>query len=908
MKVIKRNGTLVDFDRIKIENAILAAMKDLGESYVNNSIAKRIARDIEKSYFKEELSLTVIGHKDNPNPLLDSLKIPIQEIEDKVEEKLMSSQMKDVARRYIRYRYKKQMSREVERLMNKRNKSVLELINGENDYLNRENSNKNATVLSTQRDYMAGEVSKEICEKFLFDSDLMKAHTEGIIHIHDCDFSAQKMHNCDLVNLEDMLQNGTCLSQIGISKPKSFATAATLATQIVMQVAANQYGGQTISLTHLAPFVRISRDKYRRRYSELGFNKNEVERLVEDSLQKEITSGIQTIQYQLITYSGVQGQSPFVSLFMYLGETEEYKEELAMLIEEVIKQRIKGIPNKQGQPITTAFPKLLYVLEEDNIHEDSPYWYLTQLAVECSSKRLVPDYISEKKMKELKEGNCFPCMGCVDGKEVITYKFNDFIYVESFERMWFKFSQLLEVKLQPNHKDEYIDLNSVEIYDTKVGFTKCYRLIRNTSNKWVDLNFNNGRRLLCTENHPFETENRGVVLAKDLINTDTILVNYKPISALVCEKKKEFYKLNTFKETNEEVTYVKEKCFITKEQYSYDVTTESEHFEVSGIYSHNCRSFLQPYYDGKGNPKFYGRFNQGVVTLNLVDIALTSHRDIEKFWRVLEERTNLCYRALMTKHKQLKGTLSDVAPILWQDGALARLEPGETIDNLLFNDYSSISLGYAGLYECIKFMTGKSHTDETSKKLAIQVMNYLNDKCKEWKAETHIGFSLYGSPIESTTYKFAQTLQKRFGEIKGITDKDYITNSYHINVKEEVDAFAKLSFESEFQALSLGGAISYIEVPNMQKNLSALIKIVQFIYDNIMYAEINTKSDYCQKCGYEGEMLIDDNMDFYCPQCNNHDFSKMNVARRVCGYISTNPFNKGRTQDIKERYLHLGNE
>lgn len=719
IQVVKRNGKTVPFEKDKIAIAVEKAFGDIGET--NKGLANRIANDVLRDLLAENVD-----------------SISIYKIENRVEDKLMASHHKDVARAYIEYRHKKQISREVNKEMYKRNKTVLELLNDSNNYLMKENSNKDAVVLSTKRDYMAGEVSKEISEKFMFDKDLIKAHKDGIIHIHDLDFAAMPMHNCDLVNLEDMFTNGTTMSKVAIATPKSLSTAVTLATQIVIQIASSQYGGQTISLAHLAPFVRASYEKHKKEVREEGikvgivYTDDQIKAIADERLKKEIKHSIQTLQYQLVSCSISQGQSPFVSLFMYLGETKEYKAELAMLIEEVLKQRYAGIPNKQGVPVTIAFPKLLYVLEEDNIHEDSPYYYLTELAVKCSSKRLVPDYISEKKMKEYKNGQVFPCMG--------------------------------------------------------------------------------------------------------------------------------------------------------------------------------CRSFLPDYIDENGKHKFYGRFNQGVVTLSLPDVALSSKGDMKKFWKLMEERTDLCYRALMVKHKRLMGTKSDVAPILWQDGALSRLQPGEVIDNLLFGDYSSISLGYAGLYECVKYLTGESHTSESGKKLALEIMQYLNDRCNEWKAETNIGFSVYGTPIESTTYKFAQCLQKRFGKIPGITDKDYITNSYHVNVREEIDAFTKLKLEGEFQKSSLGGCISYVEVPNMEKNLEALMNVVKFIYDNTMYAEINTKSDYCQVCGYDGEMLINDDMEFYCPNCGNHDFSKMNVARRVCGYISTNPFNEGRTQEIKERYLHLGNE
>lgn len=709
-KVEKRNGKIVDFEKERIEKAILGAMSDA--NHYKPDTAKRIANEISKT---------------------DIELMSVYDIERMVENKLMASSLKDVARCYIEYRSRREIARAVDNAMYKRNKNVLELLEGHNKYLKYENSNKNADLLSTQRDYMAGEVSKEICSEFIYDKDLIEAHKEGIIHIHDMDFAAMRMHNCCVWNLEDMLQNGTVLSKVGISKPKSFGVACTVATQIVMQIAASQFGGQTFSIAHLAPFARITYNKRLNHYlNEKKFNEEMAKELAYDDMLQDIKDGVQTIQHQLITYSGTQGQSPFVTIFIYLGETTEYKKELALIAKEIFKQRIKGIPNKQGHFITVAFPKIIYVLEEDNITEDSPYWWLTVLAAECSAKRLVPDYISEKMMFKYKEGNCYPCMG--------------------------------------------------------------------------------------------------------------------------------------------------------------------------------CRSFLQPYKDKNGNYKFYGRFNQGVVSINLVDVALSSKQDFDSFWRIFDERLDLCYRALMRRHKRLLGTLSDVAPILWQDGALARLQSGETIDKLLYDDYSSISLGYAGIFECVKYMTGESHTQQKGYDFAVQIMQHLNDVCVKWKKDTNIGFSVYGTPIESTTYKFAKCLRKRFGTIPEITDKDYITNSYHINVKEDVDAFTKLEFEGKLQKYSLGGAISYIETPNMQNNIPALLEVIKFIYDNTMYAEINTKSDYCQECGYDGEMFIDDDMNFYCPNCGNKDFSKMNVARRVCGYISTEPFNRGRTQEIKERVLHLGNE
>ncbi len=663
--------------------------------------------------------------------------VSVEEIQDMVEDQIMATGAFDLAKRYVRYRYQRSLVRKANTTDNR----ILSLIECNNEDVKQENSNKNPTVNSVQRDYMAGEVSKDITTRLLLSPDIVEADQQGIIHFHDSDYFAQHMHNCDLINLEDMLQNGTVISETLIEKPHSFSTACNIATQIIAQVASNQYGGQSISLTHLAPFIQISREKIRTEVLEevrmLGCEATEelIRDIVERRLRKEITKGVQTIQYQVITLMTTNGQAPFLTVFMYLNEAknEREKKDLAIIIEETLKQRLQGVKNEAGVWVTPAFPKLIYVLEEDDIQEGSEYYYLTEIAAKCTAKRLVPDYISEKKMKELKEGNCFPVMG--------------------------------------------------------------------------------------------------------------------------------------------------------------------------------CRSALSPWKDENGNYKFYGRFNQGVVTLNLVDVALSSGKDLEKFWRIFDERLDLCYRALMQRHNRLKGTLSDAAPILWQNGALARLAKGETIDRLLYGGYSTISLGYAGLYECIKYMTGNSHTDPETEEFALEVMRYMNAACDRWKGETGIGFSIYGSPIESTTYKFAKCLQKRFGVVKGITDKSYITNSYHVHVTEPINAFTKLEFEAKFQALSGGGAVSYVEVPNMQNNIPAVLQIIRFIYDNIMYAELNTKSDYCQECGFDGEILTvkdtDGKLVWECPKCGNRNQDKMNVARRTCGYIGTQYWNQGRTQEIKERVLHL---
>ena len=721
MKIIKRNGQEMTFDNLKIKNAITKAnlsVDDISKRLTDNQIDKIVAKVTSEC----EAMGRAVG---------------VEEIQDFVEYGIMEQQAFEVAKNYITYRYVRQLARQV----NTTDKQIFSLIDCQNEEVKQENSNKNPTVNSVQRDYMAGEVSKDLTKRFLLPEHIWKAHEEGLIHFHDADYFAQRMHNCDLVNLEDMLQNGTVISNTLIEKPHSFSTACNIATQIVAQVASSQYGGQSISLAHLAPFVDVSRQKIRKEVeTELieACGKAEpemVNKITEKRVRAEINRGVQTIQYQVITLMTTNGQAPFVTEFLYLGEAknEREREDLAMIIEETLKQRYEGVKNEKGVAITPAFPKIIYVLEEDNIHPDSKYYYITELAAKCTAKRLVPDYISEKKMKELKEGNCFPVMG--------------------------------------------------------------------------------------------------------------------------------------------------------------------------------CRSALSPWKDENGNYKFYGRFNQGVVTINLVDVALSSGGDMKKFWQILDERLNLCYKALMCRHNRLKGTISDVAPILWQHGAIARLKPGEKIDKLLYGGYSTISLGYAGLYECTKYMTGKSHTDPEATPFALEVMQRMNDACNKWKNETNIGFSIYGTPLESTTYKFAKCLQKRFGIIPGITDKNYITNSYHVHVTEHINAFDKLKFESQFQALSTGGAISYVEVPNMQDNIEAVLNVIKFIYDNIMYAELNTKSDYCQICGYDGEIQIVEDEDgklvWECPNCHNRDQTKMNVARRTCGYIGSNFWNQGRTQEIKDRVLHL---
>ena len=740
MKIIKRSGTEVVFDIDKIVNAIRAANLEVEES------SRLTDRQVVYAAQNVAEACESAGHT-----------VSVEEIQDLVEDEIMRLDCYEVARHYIIYRYVQSLKRQ----KNTTDDKILSLIECNNEEVKQENSNKNPTVNSVQRDYMAGEISKDLTQRVLLPQEIVDAHNEGLIHFHDSDYFAQHMHNCDLVNLEDMLQNGTVISGTLIEKPHSFSTACNIATQIIAQVASSQYGGQSISLTHLAPFVEVSRQKIRgevaRELEELGVSASpeKVREVVEDRLRDEIRRGVQTIQYQVVTLMTTNGQAPFVTVFMYLNEarTPQEKHDLAMIVEETLRQRYEGVKNEAGVWITPAFPKLIYVLEDDNVHEDSPYFYLTQLAAKCTAKRMVPDYISEKKMRELKlskgetagNGDCYTCMGC-----------------RSF--------------LTPDRSGN--------------GFNNVANALNYDSNK----------------------------------------------------------------------------------------------------------------------PKYYGRFNQGVVTINLPDVALSSHQDMDKFWKIFDERLELCHRALLCRHERLMGTLSDAAPILWQYGALARLKKGETIDKLLVGGYSTISLGYAGLYECVKYMTGHSHTEKEGTPFAMAVMQRMNDKCAEWKAESDIDFSLYGTPLESTTYKFAKCLQRRFGIIPGVTDKGYITNSYHVHVSEEIDAFDKLKFEGMFQQLSPGGAISYVEVPNMQDNLKAVIRVMQYIYDNIMYAELNTKSDYCQVCGYDGEIKIvedDGKLVWECPNCGNRDQEKMNVARRTCGYIGTQFWNQGRTEEIRDRVLHL---
>lgn len=1101
LKVTKRDGNEVTFHKGKITAAVEKAMNDVG--YENIGKASDIADKVTAGLIRDGIE-----------------QVTVHGIEKRVEGALMDLDH-DVARSYIEFRHGKDLKRQAM----KANREVFELLNNKNEYMLKENSNKDSTVLSTKRDYMAGIQSKEVAERILYDKDLIEAHKNGIIHIHDMDYIAMPMHNCDDFNLNDMLQNGTIMNGTAISKPKSLATAVTLTTQIVLQLAANQYGGQTFSVSHLAPFVRISWEKHLKEVRQEGldtginYTDEQINRIAKRRLNKEIKDAIQTLQYQLISCAVTNGQAPFVSVFMWINENPEYRDETVMLIKEILKQRRAGIPNKNGVPVTIAFPKLLYVLDETNTYEGQAYYWLTkEYAVPCTIERMVPDYISAKKMREYK-GDVFGCMGCVAKDEVITYRMYGKIYVESFSRAWARLSEYNKVKVQPNGTDFYMNLSNTEIYDSKKeDFVKCLRIIKNHNSDWERLTFSNGRVVTVTNDHPFETENRGVVHAANLKPDDIILVQKNParlagnktmdidkawlyglmlcnsayagsvtlslgidetdikerfvevmnkkfgidvnvidqhrghkgnyvdlrlksgsgkkdekvvalrnrfismfegfakldrhipnevfewdddakysflagmidadgyvnskkrmprvqigstnkelaiqqmllaqelgmragiyanhyrynlkdairyrvefvpdaelIKMMTSEKKKNHFK--EIERSNDSISLYDEASltkreFITDEDFSYDVTTESEHFSVSGIYSHNCRSFLTPddFSDHVGNiakakdfvpgqHKYYGRFNQGVCTLNLADVALSAHDSEEEFWKLMEERSELVYRVLMIRHKTLLGTKSDVAPILWQNGALARLEPGEVIDPLLFDGYSTISFGYTGLYECTMAMKGCSHTSEEGRDFAMKVMQFINDKCAEWKAETNIAFSPYGTPEENTTDKFAKALKKRFGIVKGITDHDYVTNSYHVNPAEPIDAFSKLSLEGQFQKLSQGGCISYVELPSMKKNPDAVMKIVQHIYENTMYAEINLKLDYCQKCGFEGEMKLDDDDQYRCPNCGNEDYKTMNITRRVCGYLSTNwPVSHGRFSDLRARVLHLEDE
>lgn len=883
MYVIKRDGSQVHFDTYKICEAISKANNAYEGS--DKLSPKMIDEIVEKINYKcSKLDRAV----------------SVEEIQDMVEDCIMSLGRYRLAKEYITYRYKHALMRK----SNDLDRKILNLIDCKNEEVLQENSNKNPTINSTQRDYIAGEYSKDISNRLLLPEDIQKAHNEGLIHFHDMDYFIQKMHNCCLINLEDMLQNGTVISETKIDTPHSFTTACNIATQIIAQVASSQYGGATISLAHLAPFVDVSRKKIINNIKEeleisgATLTEEQIKEIAEERLKREIKSGIQTIQYQIVTLMTTNGQAPFITESMYLNEAknEQEKHDLAMIIEETLRQRYKGTKNKQGVYVTPTFPKLIYVLQDDNIHEGDEYYYLTIMAAQCTAKRMVPDYISEKKMKELKEGTVVIPMGAVFGKEVITYKLNNQLFVESFERAWDRLVSIYGgsmIKLI-GAKSEFIVPENMLIFDSSSnGFVKVKKFIRNDDyNRWNRVKFN-GRVLTLTSDHPLPTQ-RGRIAVEDLKPGDTV-----PASKY--EKESDFSK---------EYTVESVEFLGNIGEYEYDVETESDRFDVSGINSHNCRSMLSPWKDENGDYKYWGRFNMGVVTLNIPYVALSSKGDKEVFWKKFDEALELVHKALLVRYNRLKGTTSDYAPILWQHGALSRLKPGETIDKLLVGGYATISLGYAGLYEAVRYMTGKSHTDPEATPFALDIMKRMNEKCKEWKEKENLGYAIYGTPLESTTYKFAKANQRRFGVIEGVTDKPYVTNSYHVHVTEPISIFDKFNFESQFQELSTGGAISYGESPSMLNNVEAIMKVLSHIYDHILYAEINSKSDYCYKCGYEGEIKLDKNeetgeMIWSCPNCGNHDPKEMSIVRRTCGYLGNNMWNYGRTNEIHDRVLHL---
>jgi hypothetical protein len=883
MYVIKRDGSQVHFDAYKICEAINKANNAYEGS--DKLSPKMIDEIVEKINYK--------------CAKLDRA-VSVEEIQDMVEDCIMSLGRYRLAKEYITYRYKHALMRK----SNDLDRKILNLIDCKNEEVLQENSNKNPTINSTQRDYIAGEYSKDISNRLLLPEDIQKAHNEGLIHFHDMDYFIQKMHNCCLINLEDMLQNGTVISETKIDTPHSFTTACNIATQIIAQVASSQYGGATISLAHLAPFVDVSRKKIINNIKEeleisgATLTEEQIKEIAEERLKREIKSGIQTIQYQIVTLMTTNGQAPFITESMYLNEAknEQEKHDLAMIIEETLRQRYKGTKNKQGVYVTPTFPKLIYVLQDDNIHEGDEYYYLTIMAAQCTAKRMVPDYISEKKMKELKEGTVVIPMGAVYGKEVITYKLNNQLFVESFERVWDRLVSIYGgsmIKLI-GAKSEFIVPENMLIFDSSSnGFVKVKKFIRNDDyNRWNRVKFN-GRVLTLTSDHPLPTQ-RGRIAVEDLKPGDTV-----PASKY--EKESDFSK---------EYTVESVEFLGNIGEYEYDVETESDRFDVSGINSHNCRSMLSPWKDENGDYKYWGRFNMGVVTLNIPYVALSSKGDKEVFWKKFDEALELVHKALLVRYNRLKGTTSDYAPILWQHGALSRLKPGETIDKLLVGGYATISLGYAGLYEAVRYMTGKSHTDPEATPFALAIMKRMNEKCKEWKEKENLGYAIYGTPLESTTYKFAKANQRRFGVIEGVTDKPYVTNSYHVHVTEPISIFDKFNFESQFQELSTGGAISYGESPSMLNNVEAIMKVLSHIYDHILYAEINSKSDYCYKCGYEGEIKLDKNeetgeMVWTCPNCGNHDPKEMSIVRRTCGYLGNNMWNYGRTNEIHDRVLHL---
>ena len=977
--VIKRDGKLEEFHYPKIIDAIESAFFDV-DGFVTSD-ASDLAKEIAVFIQNVDYELPDQYPED---------KISVESIQDLVEDKLMESDRKDVARSYVRYRYK----HEIVRRENTTDKSIMELLLGTNEYWNEENANKNAKVVHTQRDYIAGITSTDITRRMLLSEDIVKAHDEGIIHFHDADYFAQNvLHNCELANLNDMLQNGTMINNVKIDKPHRLLTATTIATQLISSIGSSSYGGCTITLSHLAPFVRLSKEQYERRFTKI-FEDDEsltqsqkettIAKLVSESLRKEVCDSVQTFNYQVNSMTTTNGQAVFLSVAMYLGETDEFKEELAMLIEEFLHQRILGFKNEKGVYVTPAFPKLLYILEEDNIRPTSKYWYLTELAARCTAKRMVPDYISKKVMKELKKGDVYPCMGAVTGLSRIRWRyFNKDLkahdFETTFEEFWQRALDMLTVRQQPGRVlDLYLDAEAddvlIEIKDTERNFVPVRKITRIITHDWVKITTSNGLILQCTLDHPLPVfSSNGDSRAQARTRTRTEAKNVKVGDILLTNTG--FAKVDT----------VEPISLKGNGEYAYDVETASDHFEVNNILSNNCRSFLTPdrlhknisraldYGEPIGHShniepeakeqtqeeqeteselakseakeqthpisKYYGRFNQGVVTISLPDVAFSAVETIigpiqdafsinewketleklvnndellKSFWQILDERLELCHKALRIRHDRLSHGNSSMAPILWQYGALARLDKGESIKPLLYDGYSTISLGYAGLYECVKAITGESHTQPKGKEFGLSVMQHLNDMANKWKAEENIDYSVYGTPIESTTYKFAKSLKRRFGknifkQLDG-NDRWYITNSYHIPVFEHIDPFEKLAKEAEFQKLSPGGAISYIECADLTKNIDAVIQVIQFIYDNIMYAELNTKSDYCMNCGYDGELKIidkDNRLEWECPNCGTQDRSKLSVVRRVCGYLSSNVFNQGRTNDIRDRYVHL---
>lgn len=1085
MRVVKRNGDIEAFDQAKIRNAISKAnhesSKKLTDSMIDN-IVKKIVDTIRDPYSK-----------------YDSDRVGIEDIQDLVENNLIDTGYAEVAKKYIIYRYQREMVRKFKQ----RDNNILDLIKGENEELNTENSNKNSHLISTMRDYIAGEVCKDIADRVLLPKDVVEAHNNCVLHFHDKDYSPlMPMFNCCLVDIGDMLNNGTCINGTMIETPHSFLTACTITTQVIAAISSNEFGGQSVNIKHLSKYLKKSYDKYVDMFND--------EHIAHELMLKELKDGVQTIQYQINTITSTNGQTPFVTIFLELDDKDEYLDYTAMIIEEILKQRIQGVKNEVGAWVTPTFPKLVYVLDKNNNLTGGKFDHLTKLAARCTAKRMYPDYISAKIMRERYDGNVFSPMGCLDGSEIVSYKLNGKLYVESFKRMWFRLSKIFDVKIQPNNYDEYIDLDNVEIYDSLVGFTKCKRIIRNHSSRWLDVCFDKGRRLLCTPDHPFETVNRGIVEAQYLTNEDQIVVNYNSycidsieknvneawflgfmlcdgcyqnkhiyasinavgeddiadkwddvvttyysmtpkhtlherdkkgnyidlsmrsngsyslssliqyftelfgginkkdrhipnevfswnkeaklaflagmidadgyinstthggaiiqigstnkelalqqlylaqclgmearlyhnhysktnknliryriefypsedlINFIVCKKKLDNYIPRTSPIKKDNVSCVYSITNMFRDDFSYDVVTESEHFEVSGVYSHNCRSFLSPWRDENGNFKFEGRFNCGVVSINLPQIALELSQKyglnnlyknhFDEFKTELDRRLELCFKALEFRRNSLRGVKSDVSPIHWQYGAIARLKKGETIDKLLDNGYSTISLGYIGLYEVTKLMTGESHTGKIGHEFAVWIMEYLRSTTDKWKKETKAGYALYGTPAETLCYRFAKHDKQVYGSIKDITDKNYYTNSFHVDVRESIDAFSKFKFETDFQKISSGGCISFCEIPNVQNNPEVIEEVLKFIYEYVQYGEFNTKLDYCMVCGYDSELMLDDENHWYCPNCGNHDTNKMNIVRRTCGYLGANLWNNGKTEEIRQRVLHLGME